>query len=59
MWIGVRKTAAVDHSLHRHEEILSPVHDGGHPASHHGPPIGEGHGRASPKPQGAIWGVLN
>ena len=28
----------VDHFVHKYDEILSSVHHGGHPASHHGPP---------------------
>jgi len=43
----------VDHLVHKYDEITSSVHHGGHPASHHGPPVGEGHGEASPKIQGA------
>jgi len=38
----------VDHLVHKYDEILCSVHHGGHPASHHGPPVGEGHGGASP-----------
>jgi len=37
--------------VHKYDEICS-VHHGGHPASHDGPPVGEGHGEASPKTQG-------
>ena len=36
----------VDHLVHKYVEILCSVHHGGHPASHHGPPVGEGHGGA-------------
>jgi len=43
----------VDHLVHKYDEILSSVHHEGHPASHHGPPVGEGHGGASPKIQPA------
>jgi len=42
----------VGHLVHKYGEILCSVHHGGHPASHHGPPVGEGHGEASPKIQG-------
>ena len=48
----------VDHLVHKYDEILCSVLHGGHPASHHGPPVGEGHGEASPKIQGAIFGSL-
>ena len=44
----------VDHFVHKYDEILCSVHHGGHPASHHGPPVGEGHGGASPKIQGGV-----
>ena len=44
----------VDHLVHKYDEILCPVHHGGHPASYHGPPVGEGHGEASPKIQGTL-----
>ena len=37
----------VDHLVHKYDEILCSVHHGGHPASPHGPPVGEGHGEAS------------
>ena len=47
----VRKMVVVDHLVHKYDENLCSVHHGGHPASHHGPPIGEGHGGASPKIQ--------
>ena len=53
----VRKMVVVDHLLHKHDEILSSVHHGSHPASHHGPPVGEGHGGASPKIQGVTLGL--
>ena len=33
--------------VHKYDEISCSVHHGGHPASHHGPPVGEGHGGAS------------
>jgi len=42
----------VDHLVHKYREISCSVHHGGQPASHHGPPVGEGHGEASPKIQG-------
>jgi len=42
----------VGHLVHKYDEILCSVHHGGHPTSHHGPPVGEGHGEASPKIQG-------
>ena len=42
----VRKMVVVDHLVHKYDEILCSVHHGGHPASHHGPPVGEGHGGA-------------
>jgi len=48
----VRKMVVVDHLVHKYDEILCSVHHGGHPASHHGPPTGEGHGGPSPKIQG-------
>ena len=50
----VRKMVVVDHLVHNYGEILCSVHHGGHPASHHGPPVGEGHGEASPKIQGSV-----
>ena len=45
----VRKMVVVDRLVHKYDEILCSVHHGGHPASRHGPPVGEGHGGASPK----------
>ena len=56
MYNRVQKMVVVDHLVHAYDEILSSVHHGGHPASHHGPPVGEGHGGASPKIQGNIKG---
>jgi len=50
----VRKMVVEDHLVHKYNEILCSVHHGGHPASHHGPPVGEGHGGASPKIQGGV-----
>jgi len=50
----VRKMVVVDHLVHKYGEILCSVRHGCHPASHHGPPVGEGHGEASPKIQGGI-----
>jgi len=46
----------VDHFVHKYDEILCSVHHGGHPASHHGPPVGEGHGGASPKKKKFYFG---
>ena len=43
----------VDHLVHKYDEILCSVHHGGC-ASNHGPPVGEGHGGASPKIQGGV-----
>jgi len=54
----VRKMVIVDHLVHNYDEILCSVHHGGHPASHHGPPVGEGHGGASPKIQGGADGMI-
>jgi len=47
----------VDHLVHKYGEILCSVHQGGHPASHHGPPVGEGHGE-SPQIQGEDFSGL-
>jgi len=44
----------IDHLVHKYDEILCSVHHGGRPASHHGPPVGEGHGGVSPKIQGLV-----
>jgi len=44
----------VGHLVHKYDEILCFAHHGGHPASHHGPPVEEGHGGLSPKVQGLV-----
>jgi len=54
----VRKLVVVDNLVHKNDEIFSSVHHGGHPSSHHGPPVGEGHGGVSPKIQGVTWFFL-
>jgi len=38
--IRVRKVVTVGHLVHEYDEIICTVHQGGHPASHHGPPVG-------------------
>jgi hypothetical protein len=36
----VCKLAAVGHLVHKYDEIICSIHQGGHPASHHDPPVG-------------------
>ena len=31
---------AVGHLVHKYDEIICSIHQGGHPASHHDPPVG-------------------
>ena len=50
----MRNMVVVGHLVHKYDELLCSVHHGGHPASHHGPPVGEGHGWVSPKIQGGV-----
>jgi hypothetical protein len=38
--IRVRKMVAVGHLVHKYDEIICSIHQGGHPASHHDPPVG-------------------
>jgi hypothetical protein len=38
--IGVRKMVAVGHLVRKYDEIICSIHQGGHPASHHDPPVG-------------------
>ena len=55
MGIRVRKMVAVGHLVHKYDEIVCSVHQGGHPASHHDPPVGGpwwNGGNPSPKLQG-------
>ena len=40
MGIRVRKMVAVGHLVHKYDEIICSIHQGGHPASHHDPPVG-------------------
>ena len=40
MGIRVRKMVAVGHLVHKYDEIVCSIHQGGHPASHHDPPVG-------------------
>ena len=40
MGIIVRKMVAVGHLVHKYDEIICSIHQGGHPASHHDPPVG-------------------
>ena len=40
MGIRVRKMVAVGYLVHNYDEIICSVHQGGHPASHHDPPVG-------------------
>ena len=37
MGIRVRKMVAVGHLVHKYDEIICSIHQGGHPASHHDP----------------------
>ena len=34
------KLAAVGQMIHKYDEIICSIHQGGHPASHHDPPVG-------------------
>jgi len=36
----VCKLAAVGQMIHKYDEIICSIHQGGHPASHHDPPVG-------------------
>jgi hypothetical protein len=38
--IRVRKMVAVGNLVHKYDEIICSYHQGGHPASHHDPPVG-------------------
>jgi len=38
--IRVRKIVAVGHLVHKYGEFICSNHQGGHPASHHDPPVG-------------------
>jgi hypothetical protein len=38
--IRVQKMVAVGHLVHKYDEIICSIHQGGHPASHHDPPVG-------------------
>ena len=40
MGIRVRIMVAVGHLVHKYDEIICSIHQGGHPASHHNPPVG-------------------
>ena len=40
MGIRVRKIVAVGHLVHKYDEIICSIHQGGHPASYHDPPVG-------------------
>ena len=40
MGIRVRKMVAVGLLVHKYDEIVCSIHQGGHPASHHDPPVG-------------------
>ena len=40
MGIRVRKMVAVGHLVHKYDEIICSIHQGGHPASHRDPPVG-------------------
>jgi len=37
--IRVRKMVAVGHLVHKYDEIICSIHQGGHPASHHDPKL--------------------
>ena len=39
------KLAAVGQMIHKYDEIICSIHHGGHPASHHDPPVGGHSGR--------------